>query len=562
MFRTTLDELPGRLTKAQLLEIVGRSEHEGLDFKRKLEPDDQRHVAAMAMTDGGWLIAGVDDAKRRHELVGWELTERRRDLVMGTLSGQIGVTVTVRQISVDGVPVTVVAVPSISNRVVTTTDGRILRRRGTASVPLLGDEVARFVRERSTISATHDELAYEVDAIDWSVVRDVFDRADREFPERDPFHALVELGVAHERPGDPRGRIATLACFLLFGRSPTTLIPGAGVQLVRRAGRQDVDAPVSRRETHTSPLITLVDSVVDAIMNELPAVEVVAGRRRQRVLMVPETAIREVVLNALAHRDYGIPNATIDVLVTDDAVEVRSPGGLPGHITLENMLDEHYSRNKPLMDILRLAGLVEQFGDGVDRIYEDMAERLLPEPVFAATQSSVTVLLRTTSGLSLEDQVWLDTLSDVTLDRDDRRVLLAVRRSGPIARRDAAQLPLEGEASAVLASMVSRRLLTPRGRRGGRVYALSEEVIARAGDTSIARERRRRDQLLSELGRRGIEGLASREAATLLGDDELRHARQMLNDLVRAGEARAEGNTAARRYYAVDRPTALPPRRE
>ena len=65
----------------------------------------------------------------------------------------------------------------------------------------------------------------------------------------------------------------------------------------------------------------------------------------------------------------GLDGATVDITVQDDRIEVRSPGPLPGHITIDNMRDEHYSRNPRIMRILKTVGLVEEYGDGIDRMY-------------------------------------------------------------------------------------------------------------------------------------------------------------------------------------------------
>ena len=71
----------------------------------------------------------------------------------------------------------------------------------------------------------------------------------------------------------------------------------------------------------------------------------------------PEAVLREAVVNALAHRDDGLQGATVDIIVWDDRIEVRSPGPLPGHITIDNMRDEHYSRNPRIMRVLKTMGL-------------------------------------------------------------------------------------------------------------------------------------------------------------------------------------------------------------
>ena len=82
---------------------------------------------------------------------------------------------------------------------------------------------------------------------------------------------------------------------------------------------------------------------------------------------------------------------------------MRSPGPLPGHITIDNMRDEHYSRNPRIMRVLKTMGLVEEYGEGIDRMYREMESRLMEPPAFEATASSVTVTLRNRFLVEVED---------------------------------------------------------------------------------------------------------------------------------------------------------------
>lgn len=141
----------------------------------------------------------------------------------------------------------------------------------------------------------------------------------------------------------------------------------------------------------------------------------VAGTQRQVLSEYPETVLREAVLNALSHRDYGLTGATVDITVWDDRIEIRSPGSLPGHITVENMRDDHYSRNRRMMRTLKLVGLVEEYGEGVDRMFTEMEARLMEPPLFTATPSSVSVVIRNRFLVDVEDQVWLALASPNTV---------------------------------------------------------------------------------------------------------------------------------------------------
>lgn len=274
----------------------------------------------------------------------------------------------------------------------------------------------------------------------------------------------------------------------------------------------------------------------------------VAGTQRQVLSEYPETVLREAVLNALSHRDYGLTGATVDITVWDDRIEIRSPGSLPGHITVENMRDDHYSRNRRMMRTLKLVGLVEEYGEGVDRMFTEMEARLMEPPLFTATPSSVSVVIRNRFLVDVEDQVWLALLGHYQLSAHERRLLVLARREEQVTPRRVRQLLPDVDADNLLSSALAKGLLVRVGEKGGTRYVLSDEVILRAGSKGLEAQSRKRQMLLDEVRRR--EGLSTAEGADLLGEDP-ETVRHLLNDLVRAGLARAEGRTRARRYYEV-----------
>ena len=123
--------------------LVGRLEHATLEFKRSAG-HLRDAIPAMAMSEGGTIVLGVSDER---ELVGRSLDQETLDRVTAAAC-ECGVEVQVREITVGRVPLTLVLVPAIRDRIVTTPDGRLLRRVGSTNQPLRGDAVSRFVRTR------------------------------------------------------------------------------------------------------------------------------------------------------------------------------------------------------------------------------------------------------------------------------------------------------------------------------------------------------------------------------------------------------------------------------
>lgn len=121
----------------------GRVEHERLEFKTS--PANLREVIpAMAMTAGGQVVLGVSDKRR---LVGCALDQQVLDAVMRRAQ-DAEVDVRVQPLVVGRVGLTLVTVPRVTDRIVTTSDGRVLRRVGSDNLPLRGEQLVRFVERR------------------------------------------------------------------------------------------------------------------------------------------------------------------------------------------------------------------------------------------------------------------------------------------------------------------------------------------------------------------------------------------------------------------------------
>ena len=92
----------------------------------------------------------------------------------------------------------------------------------------------------------------------------------------------------------------------------------------------------------------------------------------------PEFVWKEIIVNAIAHRDYSIKGTDIQIKMFDDHITVESPGTLPGTVRLNNMREIHFSRNPKMAQLLHEYEYVREFGEGVDRMYREMEETGLP----------------------------------------------------------------------------------------------------------------------------------------------------------------------------------------
>lgn len=109
----------------------------------------------------------------------------------------------------------------------------------------------------------------------------------------------------------------------------------------------------------------------------------------------PEFAWFEGMINSIVHRRYDNQGDHIRIKMFDDRLEISSPGALPASVTLENIKEERYSRNPKLAAALTQYKWVRESNEGVGRIFDEMKEYFLDDPVYSEpNNSSVQLALK------------------------------------------------------------------------------------------------------------------------------------------------------------------------
>lgn len=201
--------------------------------------------------------------------------------------------------------------------------------------------------------------------------------------------ALLARGCLRATPqGD---RLPTYAGLLLFGRNPQQYLPSAEIIAVRYAGAAMSDEFV--REDIRGPLGEQIRRAEAFLATNMRRGMRIRGFTREEVAEYPLAVAREAVVNAVAHRDYSLRGDSIRLLMFSDRMEVYSPGRLPGHVTLDNLLYERFSRNEVIVQVLSDLGFIERLGYGIDRMIAAMQEAGLPAPRFEETAAGFRVIL-------------------------------------------------------------------------------------------------------------------------------------------------------------------------
>ena len=122
---------------------------------------------------------------------------------------------------------------------------------------------------------------------------------------------------------------------------------------------------------------------------------VISGEpQREERYDYPLTAIREIVLNMIIHRDYRGSSSSV-IKVFDDRIEFYNPGGLYGNLTIKQLLSGNYvskTRNKLIALMFKEAGFIEKYGSGIQRIKEGFGDFGLKEPHFKEFQEGFRVV--------------------------------------------------------------------------------------------------------------------------------------------------------------------------
>jgi len=351
-------------------------------------------------------------------------------------------------------------------------DGRVLVRHGAENAPAGGETIERLLASRPVgdfelqpvPGATRDDL-------DDDIIDEYLERRQKRNPRQvilPKDKLLQQIGALTEE------RMPTVTGLLLFGKEPQFFMPQCRAVFVKFADTQprgpEGGLGYGRREEFTGALPLVIDRAWRVIWEEMDKRAVVKGLQRQEETEYPSDAVREALVNAVAHRDYRITGRGIEIRMYTDRMEIISPGGLPAHITLDNLVEEHYSRNPRLVNGLYQWGYIEELGLGIDRMIEDMVKAGHPPPKFECPGHRFTVIL-----YNLRDQARSTEPWESNMNERQFKALEFVQQNGSISNGDYRQLCPHVGAETLrldLVDMVTRGILLKIGDKRGTRYIL------------------------------------------------------------------------------------------
>lgn len=346
-------------------------EQQNIEYKSSWHDDYLKWVCGFANAQGGQIfigknndgkVIGISDYEKLME----ETPNKMRDL-MG-ITGEVNLRKSNGKYFIE-INVHPYSVP-ISLR------GRYYYRSGSVKMELTGTALNEFLLKRS--GKTWDDVIEpraKISDIDEKSIKAYLADAEKtgRLPEHKGLSTLQLLEKLRLTENDQLKR----AAIILFGKDPGKFYPNTFVKI----GRFKTDTDLVFQEVEEGNLITLLPAVLEQLSHKFLIKEVsFEGMHRREKGEYPVAALREMILNALVHRNY--MGAPIQMRVYDDKINIWNEGSLPQALTLDALKLPHssYPRNVIIADVCFKGGLIDAWGRGTIRILESCKAAGLPEP--------------------------------------------------------------------------------------------------------------------------------------------------------------------------------------
>lgn len=389
------------MTESDILELLSGHETDRIEITTSTNKTDKFSEAVCAFANDlpnhgqpGYLIIGLHDDKRPSGLTVTD--ELLRNLAALRSEGHILPlpALNISKVAMTGGEVAVVEVfpsdlPPVRYK------GQVWVRVGPRKAIASEQEERRLSEKRAALARSFDASpitgasiedislsqfnAYRQETVDAGIIA----ANHRTTAEQLASLRLFDLGTT--RP--------TAAGILMFGKNPRYFFSGAYIQYLRLPGVSLTERPSDQAEI-SGDLLGMLREIDSRIkVNIQTSLEAVSALREKMVPDYPEVAIRELLLNAVMHRDYQ-SNTPIRFYWFSDRVEIQSPGGFYGGVTAETMTRMNSYRNPILAEGMKSMGYVNRFGYGIQRAQDLLRANGNPPAEFEITENMFLAVIR------------------------------------------------------------------------------------------------------------------------------------------------------------------------
>lgn len=441
-------------------------------------------LVGMANTAGGTVLLGV--APRSGKVQGIPNADEALDRVFqaALLADPTLILPVPRLVTVERTSVLLITVPSGLPHVYSL-DGRYLWREGSRTSPLSARRLRRLLLERGVVQfELQTPPNASLDDLDPQKVTG-YVKALNLPGDATPEATLLRRGclrpeggsISVEAPPASSSLRPTYAGLLLFGKHPQQWLSNATILAARFSGTTLADRFIKQDIAGTLPEQLLQ---AEAFVREnVRSVVRLVGLTHEETREYPLEAVRELLVNAVAHREYNVQGDNIHLNLFADRIEVHSPGGLPGPVTLENLLEARFSRNAVIVQVLSDLGFVERLGYGLNRVVEVMQREGMSAPKFEETAGTfrVTLYAAAHEQFELSSLQALEAYQELELNPRQQQALIYLLRNRRLTNRDYQQLCPEVHSETLrrdLVDLVRRDILIKVGDKRATYYILKK----------------------------------------------------------------------------------------
>jgi ATP-dependent DNA helicase RecG len=347
-------------------------EQQNIEFKQSWHDDYLKWVCGFANAQGGIIFIGKNDDGI---VVGVEDCKKLMDDIPNKIKNSMGITAEVNLHEETGNHYIEIITQAYSIPI--SLRGRYYYRSGSTKQELTGTALNEFLLRKS--GKTWDdviEARASFEDINQQTVATFLKVSEN--AGRLPENEQLSLPVLFEKLRIAENGKIKRAAIILFGKDPGKYYPNTFVKIGRFV-KDDTD--IKFQEVEEGNLIELIQVVLNQLNHKFLTRSIdFEGMHRIEKGEYPVPAIREMLLNALVHRNY--MGAPIQIRVYDDKISIWNEGALPEGLTSDALKRPHSSRprNPIIADVSFKGGYIDAWGRGTIKIFETCKQAGLPEP--------------------------------------------------------------------------------------------------------------------------------------------------------------------------------------
>lgn len=375
----------------ELKELIARGEGYHLEFKEENESNEDfaKTLVCFANSDGGRILVGIDKNGNEKGVNDVDkLMSRIDDIAINRCEPPISILQ--ESVDVDNKMVVVVNVSKGDQRPYRTKSGKYYVRASNRCRQASREELLRIFQSSESIH--YDELPItrshffdlEIEVFK-EFLKDslgvVVNNEDETKNYLKNFHLLSKDGIP------------TVTGLLFFGKEPQKYLSEARM-ICAFINDIDLSAPPLDKKEILGTIPEIIKDTERFLKLYLQEKHEIRGFEPESKIEIPFEALREAILNAVAHRDYTI-SAPIRVIIFRDRIEIHSPGKLPNTVTIESIKvgGSIVHRNTTIYNILVKMGMVTDLGSGVKRIIKLIKEHIKKDVGFKETDSEFILVI-------------------------------------------------------------------------------------------------------------------------------------------------------------------------